>query len=46
MVDSDLNDRISEVPPPFKTWRGWYTLVLSVLCALILLFYLLGRIFR
>jgi hypothetical protein len=31
-------------PPPFKTWKAWYSLVLGNLALLIILFYILTRI--
>lgn len=35
-----------EKPPLFKTWGGWYTLVLFHLGALIIFFYVITKIFR
>jgi hypothetical protein len=35
----------SEKPPVFDSWKGWYTLVLSVLAAQILIYYLITRAF-
>jgi len=34
-----------EKPPLFKTWRNWYTLVLSVLVIQIIFFYWLTQSF-
>jgi hypothetical protein len=30
-------------PPPFKSWRSWYAVVLGNLILLIILFYILSR---
>jgi hypothetical protein len=35
-----------EKPPLFKTWKGWYSLVLGFLSFLIILFYIFTRIFE
>jgi len=35
-----------EKPPGFKSWKGWYLLVLGNLTLLILLFYLFTKIFE
>ncbi|MGB3182028.1 MAG: hypothetical protein WBB45_11595 [Cyclobacteriaceae bacterium] len=34
-----------EGPPLFRTWRGWYLLVLGNLVALVLIFYWLTQYF-
>lgn len=35
-----------EKPPLFKSWRGWYTLVLGNLIFLIILFYIFTKVFE
>jgi hypothetical protein len=35
----------NEKPPLFKSWSGWYTLVLSALVIQILVYYLITRAF-
>jgi len=35
-----------ERPPLFRTWRGWYVLVLGTLAALIALFSALSIVYR
>jgi hypothetical protein len=37
----DQNDRV----PLFKSWKGWYALVIGVLVLLIVLFYWLTKTF-
>jgi len=34
-----------EAPPVFKSWNGWYALLVGVLVSLIGLFYLLAEAF-
>ena len=34
-----------EQPPLFKSWKGWYYLVILFLCALILFFYFFTKLF-
>jgi len=40
----DLFNEEEPSPPPFKTWKAWYSLVLGNLILLIILFYILTRI--
>ena len=40
------NPDIEEAPPFFKSWKGWYALVLFNLVALIALFYVFTKIFE
>jgi len=35
----------SENPPLFKSWRGWYILVLASLVMMIILFYIFSKAF-
>jgi hypothetical protein len=34
-----------EKPPVFNSWKGWYTLILSVLAIQIILYFVLTRIY-
>ena len=46
MKDNKKNNLKDESPPLFKTWKGWYALVLGNLIFLIVLFYLFTKIFE
>jgi hypothetical protein len=37
---------LEDKPPVFKSWRGWYWLVLGVLAVQIILFYWLTNSFK
>jgi hypothetical protein len=41
-----MTDSGDENPPVFRSWRGWYIFVLSVLALLILFFYILTSIYH
>jgi hypothetical protein len=45
-VEPNLSTELPEAPPFFKTWSRAYTVVLSELVILILLFYFLSRTFQ
>lgn len=45
MDSSKGADQIDEEPPVFKSWNGWYWLVVLVLALQILAFYLITRSF-
>ena len=40
--DISNNDQ-EEKPPVFKSWKGWYALLIIVLAVLVFLFYLLTK---
>ncbi|MCH7973492.1 MAG: hypothetical protein IH949_06340 [Bacteroidetes bacterium] len=44
----NTNDKLNEneKPPFFKSWKGWYFLVLGNLAFLIILFYLFTKVFE
>jgi hypothetical protein len=42
MSESTTED---DKPPLFDSWKGWYTIVLSVLAIQIILYYVLTRVF-
>lgn len=45
--DFDSPDSPAEEPPPvFRSWSGWYALVLATLLALIALFYAFTKAFE
>ena len=44
MSDKLMNEDVR--PPLFKSWKGWYFLVLGNLSFLILVFYLFTKIFE
>ncbi len=46
MNDKSENKFEEESPPLFKTWKGWYILVIVNLSVLILLFYLFKKFFE
>lgn len=41
-----MNEPLKEKIPVFRSWRGWYALVLGILLGLIILFYVLTQHFK
>ena len=44
-AERSRRDATEEPPPIFKTWRGMYFAVIGNLALLIVLFYLIARVF-
>ncbi|HEX6223654.1 MAG TPA: hypothetical protein VFZ52_04560 [Chryseolinea sp.] len=40
------NTHLEDKPPVFKSWKGWYYLILGVLVVQIILYYLLTNSFK
>jgi hypothetical protein len=38
-------DKTEDRPPLFKSWKGWYILVLGVLVVQVILYYWITRVF-